>query len=57
MLDGEPILTERYAVGENLLASLVYSFRGLIMCEEPNPTIHMIRGAISINNSEFIEFD
>ena len=50
MLDGEPVLSERFSFVENVTSVQLQAFRGLITCEDPNPVVHSFRGAISINN-------
>ena len=57
MLDGEPVLAERFAVGENVSSDLVQSYKGMIMFEDPTPIIHSFKGLISVNNEPFIELN
>lgn len=56
-LDGEPVLAERFAPAENITTSAVQSYRGLIMCEAYNPVIHKFKGAISVDNKDFVDLD
>jgi len=55
-LDGETILSERYAVNNKHVGQLqIQNYRGMLMCEEPNPIIHRFKGLLSENNSPFLE--
>ena len=55
-LDGEAILSERFsAMGKNIKTSEIQLYRGLIVCEEPNPVMCQFNGKISVESEDFID--
>ena len=54
-LDGETILTERYATNQQVSSGDLQLLKGMIMFEEPNLVMHKFRGLISIEAEKFKE--
>lgn len=52
-LDGETILTERFASSPNVSSGNLQTMKGMIMYEDPNLVMHKFNGIFSINNQEF----
>ena len=55
-LDGEAVLSEKYsASGDNISNGDIQTYRGLILCENPNPIMHSFNAKISIESEDFLQ--